>query len=192
MEIIKENVKYAFSLAKELNNNLKLISGEKIEKKLISTVYINKLIASPGYVVLTNKRIIFLMHHFFGPDKLLYIPFNTISKINFKIIGFTRGKARAINIKYSTKNIIFAITAGMSSISHPKKTIEFFKTLENKFKQEIVDNSEIPNRNFDYYLFTLGALIGIFLIRGLLSTLILGLIGYIIGILINKILRRIT
>ena len=196
MEIIKESAKYAPTAEKELERSLKLLSGEKIQKKMRSVVYTNRLFVSPGFIILTNKRIIFLMHHVFSPDKMFYLPLELISKVNFKILGFSRAKAQAIEIKYSKGKITFAISLGQRmvssiawSISDPEETAKFLNLLKNKLGKKIVDETEVKLRNFDYYLCLIGALIGGFIINGLLPSLILGIIGYLIGKIFNRLFK---
>jgi len=190
--IIEESTKYAATIAKEFEKSVNLWSDENIEFKIRGIVFTGKLILqSPGLVVLTNRRIIFLMHHFFGPDKLLYIPLNAISRMNFKTLGFLRGAQRAISLEYDNKSIIFAITyvqTFMTGFGGPKETMDFFKLLKEKLPKCTVDETVISIKYWDYYLLLAGLLIG-YIIGGILPILLCIVLGFLIGKVINKLTK---
>ena len=136
LQAIEENTKYAGWVEEEFEKSINLLPEENIECKYRGIVFTGKLmLQSPGLVVLTNRRIIFLMHHFFGPDKLLYIPLNTISGITLKNLGLLRGFQRAIHLEYENKSIVFAITYVqkiMTGFAGPTATMRFFELLKEK------------------------------------------------------------
>ena len=88
--------KYNAILEKEFEKSVNLLPNENIEFKNRGILFREKLIVqSPGIVVLTNKRIIFLIHSSFGPGEFLYIPLNAISRMNFKTLGFLQKRSKS-------------------------------------------------------------------------------------------------
>lgn len=140
-EVIEENINYAASVEKELEKSINLLPDENIELKKRGLVFTGQLMSqSPGLVVLTNKRIIFLMHHCFGPDKLLYIPLDMVSGMNFTRLGIMRGFQKAICLAYDNKSILFAITAVqniMTGFCGPRETMQFFELLKKKLPEHV-------------------------------------------------------
>ena len=131
------------------------------------------------------------MHHLFSSDKLLYIPLNAISKMNFKTLGFFRSAQRAICLEYDNKSITFAITyvqKFMTGAGGSKKTIDFFELLKEKLPKAIVDETAISTKSWDYYLLLAGLLIG-FIIGGVLPVLFCAGLGFLIGKGINKLMK---
>ncbi len=192
LKVIKENTKYSATIEKEFEKSVNLLPDENIEFKKRGIVFTGKLILqSPGLVVLTNRRIIFLMHHFFGPDKLLYIPLNAISKMNFKTLGFLRSSQRAIHLEYDNRSIVFAITyvqKFMTDFDGPKETINFFELLKKKIPKGIIDETVISSKYWDYYLLLAGLVIG-YIIGGVLPILFCAGLGFLIGKGINKLTK---
>ena len=194
-EVIEENINYAASVDNEFEKSINLLPDENIECKYRGIVFTGKLMSqSPGLVALTNRRIIFLMHHFFGPDKLLYIPFDTISGMNFANLGFMRGSQRAICLEYDNKSILFAITAVqnfMTGFSGPRETIHFFEVLKEKLPNCIIDEMGTSVKSWDYYLLLAGLVIG-YLISGIIGGVLVILFGAVLGFLIGKIINKLT
>lgn len=191
-EVIEENTKYKATIEKEFEKSVNLLSDEHIEFKKRGIVFTGRLVLeSPGLVVLTNKRLIILTHHFFGPDKLLYIPLTAISKMNFNTLGFLRGAQKAIRLEYDNKSIVFAITyvkKFMTGFGGPKGTTDFFEVLKKKFPDCVVDEYVIPAKNWDYYLFLVGLVIG-YMIGGLLPIMLCAASGFFIGKAVNKYIK---
>ena len=144
LKIIKEKTKYAATVEKEFEKSVKLLPDENIEFKKRGVIFTGKLILqNPGLIALTNKRIIFLTHHFFGPDKLLYIPLNAISKMNFKTLGFLRSSQKAINLEYGNHSIMFGIGSiqqFMTGFGGPEETQLFSANAEKTNIEKIIDN----------------------------------------------------
>ena len=174
LKVTKKNTKYAATIEKEFEKSVNLLSDETIELKKRGIVFTGKLILqSPGLVVLTNRRIIFLMHHFFGPDKLLNIPLNAISRMNFKTLGFLRGAQKAISLEYHNTSILFAfpyVQPYWRGISDPEKTLDFYQLLKGKLPKHVVDETDISIKYWDYYLLLAGLLIG-YIMSGVLLIL---------------------
>jgi len=198
LKITEENTNYSATVEEEFEKSVNLLSDEHIELKKKGLVFTGRLVLqSSGLVVLTNKRLIFLTHHFFSPDKLLYIPLTALSRMNFKILGFLlRGAQRAINLEYSNKSILFAITGGQkpwTGISDPKETIDFFEILKKKLPNCIIDETGISSKAWDYNLSLVGGFIGIFFIfiGGIWFIWFIPL-GYVSGFLIGKIINKFT
>lgn len=191
-EVIQENTQYAATVEKEFEISVNLLPDEKIEWKKRGIVVTGKLILqSPGLVILTNRRIIFLMHHLLSPDKLLYIPLNAISRMNFKNLGFLRGNQTAIRLEYDTTSLVFAITFVQkfgTGFSGPKETIAFFEVLKEKLPDCMIDETVIPAQCWDYYLLLAGLLIG-FMIGGVLPVILCAGLGFFTGTLINKLTK---
>jgi len=194
-EIIEENKNYAATVEKEFEKSINLLPDENIEVTRKITILTGKLMGQcRGLVVLTNRRIIFAMHPFFGPDTLLYNPLNTISRINFRTLGFLRGSQRAICLEYDNKSILFAITGSQkpwTGISDPKETIDFFEILKKKIPSCIIDETGISIKAWDYNLSLAGGFIGILFIYfgGILFIWVIPL-GYILGFYIGKMINK--
>lgn len=199
----EENTKYEATAEKEFEKSITLLPDENIESIKKGTVFTGKLIGHRrGLIFLTNRRIIFVIHPFYGPDTLLYIPLNAISGMNFKTLGFLfRGAQRAIGLEYNNKSILFAITfvqRPWTGLSDPTKTIEFFEILKKKLSNCSIDETEISTKTWDYNLslkgISIGFLIGIFsaMIGGALFFLLFSSLGYVSGFLIGKIINKLT
>jgi len=195
LKVTEENTNYSATVEKEFEKSINLLPDETIEFKNRGIVFTGQLMKqSPGLVVLTNRRIIFLMHHFFGPDKLLYIPLNTISRMNFKNLGFLRGSRRAISLEYDNKSILFAITyvqKFMTGFGGPKETVHFFELLKEKLPNNIIDEAVISAKSWDYYLLLAGGVIGYFM-SGIIGGVLLILLGAVLGFLIGKMINKLT
>ncbi|MGA2916927.1 PH domain-containing protein [Methanoregula sp.] len=200
LKVTEENTKHEATVEKEFETSVNLLPDENIEFTKRGIIFTGKLTSqSTGLVVLTNRRIIFLMHHFFGPDKLLYIPLNAISKMNFKTLGFLRNAEKAISLEYDNTSIIFAIAYVQKpfiGLSEPTKTLDFYTLLKEKLPECTTDETDIPTKNWDNYLslggMVIGSIIGVItggFIGGLLMIFLFGVIGNIIGKIINKLTK---
>ena len=199
--VIEENSKYMWKDLwgddDEIEKSATLLPDENIEFKGRGVVFAGK---SPhqgtGFVILTDRRIIFLMFHFFGPAKLLYIPLNDISKINFKTLGLMRSAQKSVCLEYDKTSIIFAISPEQKyvlGLSDPTKTLNFYMLLKEKLPHCILDKEVISAKAWDYYLSLVGLPIGLIIgamiagnIGALVMMAIFGVIGNIIGKMINK------
>ena len=192
----EKNTKYETTAGKEFEKSIDLLPDENIEFIKRGTVITGKIIGqNRGLVVLTNRRIIFVLYHFFSPAKLLPIPLNTISGMNFRILRFLfRGAQRAISLEYDNKSILFAITGGQkpwTGISNPKESIDFFEILKKKLPTCNIDETDISIKAWDYNLSLAGGFIGIFFvfICGILFIWTIPL-GYVSGFLIGKVINK--
>jgi len=193
LQIIKENTKYAATIEKEFEKSINLLPDENIECKKRGIVFKGGftgigILQSPGLVVSTNRRIIFLMHHFFSPDTLLYIPLNAILRVNLQTLGFLRGAQRAIQLEYDHESIMFGITQiqkFMSGSAGSKETVEFFELLKEKLPRGTVDETVIETSSWDFYLFLAGLLIG-YTIGGASLSLLCAVLGALFGNVLNR------
>ena len=197
LEVIEENIKYAWCQGDDFENGIHLLPDESIElNKRVLLLIKGKLInyGIPGFVVLTNRRIIFLLQYYSGPTKLLYIPLNAISGMTFKNLGIMRGSQRAISLEYNNNSIVFLLSHSqyITGLSDPNETLDFYKLLKEKLPECRVDETYIPTDFRDYYLFLASLVIGLIIgsiiggfIGGLLGIFLFGAIGGIVGKLIN-------
>ena len=202
LAVTEENTKHETTAEKEFEKRINLLPDENIEFIKKSTVMTGKLIGqNRGLVVLTNKRIIFFLYHFFNPAEFLSIPLNDISRLNFKILGFLlKGAQRVICLEYNNKSILFGITYDQNrwrSLSDPKETLDFFGILKKKLPDCIIDETGISTKAWDYNLSIAGAVIGFFIafsligIGGILVCLLIPL-GYVLGFFTGKIVNKLT
>ena len=144
-------------------------------------------------------RIIFLLQYYFGQAKLLYIPLNAISGMNFKNLGFLRGSQRAISLKYDNTSVIFLITyvqGHITGLGEPSETFDFYRLLKEKLPECSIDETNISTEYWDYYLSLAGLVIGSILgfsiggfIGALLGIVLFGALGTIIGKILNKLTK---
>ena len=136
-EIIDEKIKYDLTLDSELNKNIKLLRDESIVYKKICLLYTGPFILRrPGYVLLTNTRIIFLFHYVFKSDILRYIPLSQLSKVSYVSTPWWKMFKKVIRVEYDNKKIDFVIhirqvKTGYGTYSE-KETINFFELLKSK------------------------------------------------------------
>jgi len=136
-EIIIEEVKSDSSLEKELKKYLKLLNGETVELKSKIFNFSEKLTKqNQGVVLLTNQRLIVLLHHTVGSDQLMYIPFARITKASFSSAKGLRSGRKAIDITYDSRSINFGIAAFLGRTS-TKETSDFFEMLKKKLPDNI-------------------------------------------------------
>jgi hypothetical protein len=137
-EIIIDKVKSDFSVENELNKNLKLLNGETIELKNKIFNFSEKLAKqNQGVVLLTNQRLIFLLHHALGSEQLMYIPFSRITKASFSSAKDLRSGRKAIEITYGDQSINFGIAAFLGRTSN-KETTDLFEELKKKLPGHII------------------------------------------------------
>jgi len=137
-EIIIDKVKSDFSVENELNKNLKLLNGETIELKNKIFNFSEKLAKqNQGVVLLTNQRLIFLLHHALGSEQLMYIPFFRITKASFSSAKDLRSGRKAIEITYGDQSINFGIAAFLGRTSN-KETTDLFEELKKKLPGHII------------------------------------------------------
>jgi hypothetical protein len=137
-EIIIDEVKSDFSVENELKKYLKLLNGETIElKKKIFNFSESLTKQNQGVVLLSNLRLIFLLHHVLGSDQLMYIPFARITRAGFLSAKGLRSGRKAIEIAYGNQSINFGIAAFLGRTSD-KETSDFFEELKKKLSGHII------------------------------------------------------
>jgi hypothetical protein len=137
-EIIIEEVKSDVSAEKELKKNLKLLNRETIEFKGKIFNFSEKLVKqNQGVVLLSNQRLIFLLHHALGSEQLIYIPFARITKASFSSAKGLRSGRKAIGITYDHQSINFGIVAFLGRTSN-KETSDLFEELKKKLPDNII------------------------------------------------------
>jgi hypothetical protein len=137
-EISIEEVKSDSSVEKELKKYLKLLNGETIEFKSEIFNFSEKLTKqNQGVVLLSNQRLIFLLHHALGSDQLMYIPFARITKASFSSAKGLRSGRKAIQITYGNQSINFGITSFLGRTS-TKETSNLFEELKKKLPSHTI------------------------------------------------------
>jgi len=137
-EIIISEVKSDSSIEKELKKYLKLLNGETIEFKNKIFNFSEKLRKqNQGVVLMSNQRLIFLLHHALGSDQLIYIPFARITKASYSSAEGLRSDRKAIEITYDHQSINFGIAAFLGRTSN-KETSTLFEELKKKLPDHII------------------------------------------------------
>ena len=137
-EIIISEVKSDSSIEKELKKYLQLLNGETIELKNKIFNFSEKLTKqNQGVVLLSNRRLIFLLHHALGSDQLMYIPFARITKASFSSAKGLRSGRKAIEITYNDQSINFGIATFLGRTSN-KETSDLFNMLKKKLPDHII------------------------------------------------------
>ena len=138
-EIIISEVKSDSSVEKELKKYLQLLNGETIELKNKIFNFSQKLTKqNQGVVLLSNQRLILLLHRALGSDQLMYIPFARITKASFSSAKGLRSGRKAIEISYGDKSINFGIAAFLGRTSN-NATSDFFEGLKKKLPDHIIN-----------------------------------------------------
>lgn len=208
MQVFEKKATYGFSMNSEVKKNIDFLENEEIETiinkkgdieecKFRGFVFEEKIFQHPSIIILTNKRLIFLKHYFFQPDKMFYLPLDLISKINIRKLSFFRSAPRAIECNYNNKSILFAIGQHSSKIvdsarlgiPSPSSTIGLFKFLKTKLKNAIVENEEVLTKSWDIYLIMVGIFIGGYVVGGIIPILIFAGIGNLVGLGLNRMLK---
>jgi Bacterial PH domain len=136
-EIIIDEVKRDSSEEKELKKYLKLLNGETIEFKSKIFNFSEQLVKkNQGVVLLSNQRLIFLLHHALGSEQLMYIPFVKITKASFSSAKGLRSGRKAIEITYGNQSVNFGIAAFLGRTSN-KETSDLFEELKKKLPSKI-------------------------------------------------------
>ncbi len=136
-EIIIDEVKRDSSQEKELKKYLKLLNGETIEFKSKIFNFSEQLAKqNQGVVLLSNQRLILLLHHALGSEQLMYIPFAKITKASFSSAKGLRSGRKAIEITYANQSINFGIAAFLGRTSN-KETSDLFEELKKKLPSKI-------------------------------------------------------
>jgi hypothetical protein len=137
-EISIEEVKSNSSIEKELKKSLKLLNGETIELKRKIFNFTEKLAKqNQGVVLLSNQRLIFLLHHALGSDQLMYIPLARIAKASFSSAKGLRSGRKAIEITYGNQSINFGIAAFLGRTNN-KETSDLFEELKKKLPDNVI------------------------------------------------------
>jgi len=137
-EISIDEVKSDSSLEIELKKYLKLLNGETIELKSNIFNFSEKLAKqNQGVVLLSNQRLIFLLHHALGSDQLMYIPFARITKASFSSAKGLRSGRKAIGITYGNQSINFGIASFLGRTSN-KETSALFEELKKKLPGNVI------------------------------------------------------
>ena len=137
-EIIIGEVKSDSSIEKELKKYLKLLKGETIEFKNKIFNFSEKLEKqNQGVVLLSNQRLIFLLHHILGSDQFIYIPFARITKASYSSTKGLRSDRKAIEITYDHQSINFGIATFLGRTSN-KETSTLFEELKKKLRDHII------------------------------------------------------
>ena len=137
-EIIIGEVKSDSSIEKELKKYLKLLKGETIEFKNKIFNFSEKLEKqNQGVVLLSNQRLIFLLHHILGSDQFIYIPFARITKASYSSTKGLRSDRKAIEITYDHQSINFGIATFLGRTSN-KETSTLFEELKKKLPDHII------------------------------------------------------
>jgi hypothetical protein len=187
--MVTEKALYAETVEKEFGKSVKLLPGELIENQKRGIVF-GKVFQSPGIIAITNERIIFLLHHFFSPDQIVYISFSSISKINLKKFGFLRGGQMVIELTCGSQSILFNVTyiqKIMTGLGGPQSTEDFIGLLRQKVPTGVINENTVPIKQYDYYLLLMGLAIGL-IMGGVLPIIIFAVVGFLIGKLLNKFL----
>jgi nitrate reductase gamma subunit len=90
-----------------------------------------------GVVLMSNQRLIFLLHHALGSEQLMYIPFARITKASFSSAKGLRSGRKAIEITYGDRSINFGIAAFLGRTSN-KETSDLFEELKKKLPGHII------------------------------------------------------
>jgi hypothetical protein len=137
-EVSIEEVKSDSSVEKELKKYLKLLNGETVELQSKIFNFSEKLTKqNQGVVLLSNQRLIILLHHALGSDQLMYIPFARITKASFSSAKGLRSGRKAINITYGDQSINFGIAAFLGRTSN-KETSDLFEELKKKLPGNVI------------------------------------------------------
>jgi hypothetical protein len=137
-DIIIDEVKSDFSVENELKKNIKLLNGETIEFKSKIFNFSEKLTKqNQGVVLLSNRRLILLLHHALGSEQLMYIPFARITKASFSSAKGLRSGRKAIEITYGDQSINFGIASFLGRTSN-KETSDLFEELKKKLPGHII------------------------------------------------------
>ncbi len=137
-EIIIDEVKSDPSEEKELKKYLKLLNGETVEFKGKIFNFSGQLVKqNHGLVLLSNQRLIFLLHHALGSEQLMYIPFARITKASFSSAKGLRSGRKAIEIMFGDQSINFGIAAFLGRTSN-KETSGLFEELKKKLPSQII------------------------------------------------------
>jgi hypothetical protein len=137
-DISIDEVKSGSSIEKDLKKYLKLLNGETIELQSKIFNFSEKLKKqNQGVVMLTNQRLIVLLHHALGSDQLLYIPFARITKASFSSAKGLRSGRKAIGITYGDHSINFGIAAFLGRTS-TKETSALFEELKKKLPGNVI------------------------------------------------------
>jgi hypothetical protein len=137
-DVIIDEVKSDFSVENELKKNLKLLNGETIELKSKIFNFSEKLAKqNQGVVLLSNQRLIFLLHHALGSEQLMYIPFTKITKASFSSAKGLRSGRKAIEITYGDQSINFGIATFLGRTSN-KETSDLFEELKKKLPDHVI------------------------------------------------------
>jgi hypothetical protein len=137
-EVSIEEVKSDSSVEKELKKYLKLLNGETVELQSKIFNFSEKLTKqNQGVVLLSNQRLIILLHHALGSDQLMYIPFARITKASFSSAKGLRSGRKAINIAYGDQSINFGIAAFLGRTSN-KETSDLFEELKKKLPGNVI------------------------------------------------------
>jgi hypothetical protein len=137
-DVIIDEVKSDFSVENELKKNLKLLNGETIEFKSKIFNFSEKLTKqNQGVVLLSNRRLILLLHHALGSEQLMYIPFARITKASFSSAKGLRSGRKAIEITYGDRSINFGIATFLGRTSN-KETSDLFEKLKKKLPGHII------------------------------------------------------
>jgi hypothetical protein len=138
-EVSIEEVKSDSSVEKELKKYLKLLNGEAVELQSKIFNFSEKLTKqNQGVVLLSNQRLIILLHHALGSDQLMYIPFARITKASFSSAKGLRSGRKAINIAYGDQSINFGIAAFLGRTSN-KETSDLFEELKKKLPGNVIN-----------------------------------------------------
>ncbi len=137
-DIIIDEVKSDSSEEKELKKYLKLLNGETVEFRSKIFNFSRQLTKqNRGVVLLSNQRLIFLLHHALGSEQLMYIPFAKITKASFSSAKGLRSGRKAIEISYGDQSINFGIAAFLGRTSD-KETSDLFEELKKKLPSQII------------------------------------------------------
>ena len=138
-EISIDEVKSESSVENELKKNLKLLNGETIELKSEIFNFSRQLAKrNQGVVLLSNQRLIFLLHHPMGSEQLIYVPFARITKASFSSAEGLRSGRKAIEITYDHQSINFGIVGFLGRTSN-KKTSNLFDELKKRLPDQIIN-----------------------------------------------------
>ena len=103
-----KNAKYAFTITGEFKKSIELDKDEKVIIK--RNVKICKVLYRPGYFALTTKRLVFIKHYLFAPDRVISIDIRDLKGIGIKESGILslltllrKYKYISLDFKYKSK-----------------------------------------------------------------------------------------
>lgn len=203
LQIIDKKAAYAFTMTKGFEKNLELLENEEMQvlesetgedKKAYfrGVVSLNRISRNPAIIIITNFRLIFFIHHIFGADRLVYIPFEKIQNVRYVHASISDCGQRWVECSIEgNQKVSFGMSAqgaGLANLEiRDELSVIFLKLLSKSAVHAVFDETVKPGIRWDLYF--LGAFF-IFLIifDSNFKLIILWLI--LITLVVDKLLRK--